>query len=309
MKPWEHTRTRGICDRRQPVSAEETEFRKEGGLPEQPAPAEPEPLPPELGALSGEATHQMGSYVVDRNGNPAVEVDRYLVGPKRGEPGCAVSLVRVRRAGQTTWYPEPPAALKAHAGDAWARLQKVLGPAVTEGQIRPWVRSVDGEGFPSGRDLLESLGLASELGVELAALGPAPVRTQVLAKGGNLRFEDWLLLASGTIHSNDFEFSRPPFDHQLATQVLAWSGIGKDQTSALESLLLRNNMVYLDLVASPTATDVDAMRKGIAAAGRTLEVVEASVAKGRWLVKPAAGEFLHALIGPDGVVEFRSRPK
>ncbi|NLI77801.1 MAG: hypothetical protein GX442_15365 [Candidatus Riflebacteria bacterium] len=297
-------------DRRQPVSAEEAQFRKEGGLPEQPAPAAPEPLPPELTALPGSATHLMGSYVVDRHGNPAVEVDRYMAGPRPGEPGCAVSLVRVRRAGQTAWYPEPPAAFLAHAAEAWERLQKALGPAITEGQVRPWVRSVDDEGFPSGMDLVESLGLASRLGVELAALGPTPVRTEILARGkGNLQFEGWLLLASGTIYSDDFEFTAPPLDHPLATQLLTWAGIGKEQVPAVKSLMLRNNMAYVDLVASPTATDVEAMKKGIAAAGRTLEEVEKHIAPTRWLVKPAAGESLHVLIGPDGLAEFRSRPK
>lgn len=295
-------------DRRRPVSAEEVQFRKECGLPEQGAPVDPEPLPPELTALPGSATHLMGSYVIDRDGNPAVEVDRYMVGPRPDEPGYGVTLVRVRRAGMTTWYPEPPAVFQAHAAEAWARLQKALGPTITEGQVRPWVRSVDDEGFPGGRDLVESLGLATQLGVELTALGPTPVRTEILARGkGNLRFDGWLLLASGTIYSHDFEFSTPPFDHPLATHLLSWAGIRKEQASAIQSLMLRNNMVYIDLVASPTVSDIETMKNDIAAASRTLSEID--IDHGRWLVKPAAEEYLHVLIGPEGSVEFRSGQK
>lgn len=296
-------------ERRQPVSPAEAAFRKQAGLPENPPPPEPEPLPPELAGVPGQVRLLDRSYVTDEEGNPAVDVDRYLVEPREGESGCTLSLIRARRREQTLWYPEPPAAFVAHAAEAHQRLQAVLGTDLPKCQIRPWLRSLDEDGFPSGGDLVEALGFVSQIDAELSALGPNPVRIKILADTPDLRFEGSLLLGSGTIFSNDFEVSRPPFDHPLPTSLLAWAGIGPAQHTAIRSLMLRNNMLYLDLVASPTASDLETMKQGIAAAGRTLTEVDQAVSRGRWLVKPAADERLHYLIGRDGKLEFHTLRK
>ncbi|HNW34373.1 MAG TPA: hypothetical protein PKM25_05535 [Candidatus Ozemobacteraceae bacterium] len=291
-------------ERQQQISTEEMEFRKAAGLPENPPPVKPEPLPPELAGMQGKTQHLMGSYVVDWDGNIAAEADRYAVIPQEGEPGCAIELLRVRRGNKTLWYPEAPDAFRSHADKVWKLMQAALGKDLKKCQIRLWVRSIDEDGFPSGMDLAETLNLLSRIQAEFSALGPTPVRNRILAETPSLSFDGNLLLGSGTVYSTDFEFNSPPFDHSPAAGLLAWAGIGTAQATAIQRLALLNDMLYVDLVASPSVSDLEAMKHGIASAGRTIEEVRMNEAQRRWLVKPAAGELLHALIRPDGSIDF-----